>query len=92
MPQIFKSGKYCVYLWANENDPLEPIHVHVAEGHPRANATKIWITQTGRSLLCNNSSKVPSHDLRKLMKIIEANSNLIIQNRYSYFGEITYYC
>lgn len=33
MPQIFKSGKYYVYFWANENDPLEPIHVHVAEGH-----------------------------------------------------------
>ena len=26
MPQIFKIGSYWVYFWANENDPLEPIH------------------------------------------------------------------
>lgn len=31
MPQIFKIGAYTVFFWANENAPLEPIHVHVAE-------------------------------------------------------------
>ena len=41
MPQIFKIGSYWVYFWANENEPLEPIHVHIAEGKPTANATKI---------------------------------------------------
>ena len=30
MPQVFKVGSYWVYFWANENEPLEPIHVHVA--------------------------------------------------------------
>ena len=34
MPQIFKIGSYWIYFWANENRPLEPIHVHVAEGKP----------------------------------------------------------
>ncbi|MBP5792399.1 MAG: DUF4160 domain-containing protein [Spirochaetaceae bacterium] len=46
MPQIFKVGSYWVYFWSNENDPLEPIHVHIAEGRPVANATKIWIIKT----------------------------------------------
>ena len=32
MPQVFKIGSYWVYFWANENDPLEPIHVHVSQG------------------------------------------------------------
>ncbi len=32
MPQIFKLGSYWVYLWTNENKPLEPIHVHISEG------------------------------------------------------------
>ena len=32
MPQVFKVGSYWVYFWANENEPLEPIHVHVAQG------------------------------------------------------------
>ena len=44
MPQVFKVGSYWVYFWANENEPLEPIHVHVAQGAPNSNATKIWIT------------------------------------------------
>ena len=45
MPQVFKIGPYWVYFWTNENDPLEPVHVHVSEGAPSQNATKIWITK-----------------------------------------------
>ena len=30
MPQVFKIGSYWVYFWSNENEPIEPIHVHVA--------------------------------------------------------------
>ena len=41
MPQIFRIGSYSVYFWANEGKPLEPIHVHIAEGRPYDNATKI---------------------------------------------------
>ena len=50
MPQVFKIGPYWVYFWANESDPLEPVHVHVAEGAPSANATKVWITKAGKCL------------------------------------------
>ena len=32
MPQVFKIGSYWVYFWANENKPLEPIHVHISKG------------------------------------------------------------
>lgn len=51
MPLIFKIGSYRVYFWSHENEPLEPVHVHVAQGSPTANATKIWITRTGKCLL-----------------------------------------
>ncbi len=47
MPQVFKVGSYWIYFWTNENDPLEPIHVHIAEGKPSENATKVWITSKG---------------------------------------------
>ena len=47
VPQVFRMGSYWIYFWTNENEPLEPVHVHVAEGSPTANATKIWITSTG---------------------------------------------
>lgn len=92
MPQIFKIGSYVVYFWMNENDPLEPIHVHVAEGVPTSGATKIWITRTGKCLLCNNTSKISSKKLSYIQRIIEARSKEIIQKWYDTFGEITYYC
>jgi hypothetical protein len=42
MPQVFKLGSYWVYFWTNENNPVEPVHVHISEGKPVSNATKIW--------------------------------------------------
>ena len=41
MPQILRVGPYVLYFWSNESDPLECIHIHIAEGRPSANATKI---------------------------------------------------
>lgn len=92
MPQIFKIGSYVVYFWMNENDPLEPVHVHVAEGVPTPNATKIWITRTGKCLLCNNNSKIPAKRLKYIQEIIAARSKEIVQKWYDTFGEIRYYC
>ena len=78
MPQVFRIGSYWVYFWTNENDPLEAIHVHVAEGAPTANATKIWITRAGKAYLCNNNSKIASSEIVDLWK--------------SYFGSVRFYC
>ena len=92
MPQVFKIGSYWVYFWTNEGKPMEPIHVHIAEGAPSANATKIWITQSGKCLLCHNNSKIPQNTLRKLMSVIESQSELVILKWQEYFGEVEYYC
>lgn len=92
MPQIFRIGSYIIYFWSNENDPLEPVHVHIAEGRASANATKIWITSSGKALLCNNNSRIPQKMLNKMIRYIEANSNMIINKWYAQFGEIRYYC
>lgn len=92
MLQIFKVGAYVIYFWLNEGKPPEPIHVHVSEGIPAENTTKIWITQSGNCLLCNNNSRIPNRKLRYIMDVIEAR-NMEIKNKwYSYFGEIQYYC
>ena len=32
MPQLFRIGSYVIYFWINENDPLEPVHVHIRKG------------------------------------------------------------
>lgn len=92
MPQVFKVGPYWVYFWTNESKPLEPIHVHVSEGVPVPNATKIWITATGKCLLCHNKSRIPDKALRNVMRFIEARVDDIIKKWVVYFGEISHYC
>ena len=92
MPQVFKVGSYWVYFWSNENDPLEPVHVHIAEGKPIENSTKVWITKSGKSILCNNNSKISDTVLRNIMRVIDARSDEIIEKWLSFFGRIDYYC
>ena len=85
MPQVFKIGSYWVYFWANENEPLEPVHVHVAQGAPSANATKIWITRAGKCYLSNNNSQIPPRVLRNIMAVIEARSAEVVAKWTSFF-------
>lgn len=91
MPQVIKVGPYVIYFWLDVGKPLEPIHVHIAEGSPRANATKVWITQSGKSLLATKQSEIPAASLRKLLRIIEANIVEIETKWLEYFDEIKYY-
>ena len=89
MPQVFKIGSYWVYFWANENEPLEPVHVHVAQGAPSANATKIWITRAGKCYLSNNDSQIPPRVLRNIMAIIEARSAEVVAKWTSFLAKRT---
>lgn len=81
-----------MYFWANEGEPIEPVHVHVSQGSPQANATKIWITKAGKCLLSNNNSEIPGVALRNIMRIIEARSTEVINKWHAFYGEIEYYC
>ena len=92
MPQIFKIGSYWVYFWADENEPLEPIHVHVSKGKPNKNSTKIWITKKGKCYVSNNNSQIPDHVLNNIVKILESRSSEIIEKWKSFFKSISYYC
>lgn len=91
VPQVFKIGSYWVFFWSNESDPLEPIHVHVCQGAPNGNATKIWITRAGKCYLAHNNSRIPPRTLRNIMEIIEARSGEIIAKWLAYFGQIDYF-
>ena len=92
MPQVFKVGGYLVYFWVNENDPLEPVHVHIAEGKPDKNGTKVWLTKAGGCLLQHNHSQIPDRQLRYIMQIITARHEEIITKWKDVFGEISFYC
>lgn len=91
MPQIFKVGPYTIFFWTNEGDPLEPIHVHISET-PNQNATKVWITSTGKCYLCHNKTRIPERLLRDLMRVIEARSDEVIRKWTDFFGAISFYC
>ena len=75
MPKLFMVSGYTVYFWSNEND--EPIHVHIAKGKPKQNATKIWLTSSGGCILASNGSKISSKELNELMDFISAQFFLI---------------
>lgn len=92
MPQVFKIGGYWVYFWSDENEPLEPVHVHIAEGKPVKQATKVWITKAGKCLLANNNSHIPEITLKNIIRIIEARSLEVTQKWEKHFGEIRFYC
>lgn len=90
MPSLFSAFGYKVYFWSNENG--EPIHVHVCKGPPRTNATKIWITATGETLLSHNRDRIPDKDLNKLCDCIKANRRIIEALWKQYFHDLRYYC
>lgn len=92
MPQVFKVGSYWIYFWSNENNPREPVHVHVSKGSPRDNSTKIWITSYGKCLIENNNSHIPGNVLKNIVRVIEARSDEIVKKWELVFGEIRYYC
>ena len=92
MPQLFKIGAYLVFFWTNENDPLEPVHVHVTTGKPSPGATKIWISSSGRCLLAHNRSHIPEKDLRFILRLLEAEHETILAQWLRTFGSIRYYC
>lgn len=92
MPQIFKIGPYRIYFWSNEGEPLEPIHVHISEGEPSKDGTKIWITRTGKGLVSHNKSRIPERTLRNFVRFIDANSDEIKDRWLEQFGEISYFC
>ena len=73
LPKICRFGKYVIYLWSRENG--EPIHVHVCEGVPHAEATKIWLDEMIR--LAHNKSQIPARDLNLIMRWLAANRQMI---------------
>ena len=92
MPQIFSIGGYVVYFWSDEGEPSEPVHVHVTQGRPQKNGTKIWITKTLHCLVSNNNSKIPEHTLNNIIEIIENRAFEIVSEWQTRFGELKFYC
>ena len=86
---------YKIYFWSNENN--EPIHVHISKGKLTQNSTKVWLTEAGGCILCNNKSRIPSNDLNKLLSIISRHYFLIISKWKEFYHiddikDVKFYC
>lgn len=87
-----KQCGYKVYFWSNEGN--EPIHVHISKGNPSGNATKIWLTKTGGTIVANNNSNIPVSELKKILKVINDNYFFVLTKWKRYFEgqEVKFYC
>ena len=92
MPNLFKIGNYVVFFWSDEYG--EPVHVHICEGRPSPNATKIWLTRNGRCVVAHNKSKLSDVVLNKALEIISAHYFMICRKWKEYFkvDVINFYC
>lgn len=92
MPNLFEIKGYTIYFWSNENN--EPIHVHISEGSPTQNATKIWLTSKRGCIVANNASRIPQKDLNDIIDVIEAQFFYICSKWKKFFATdtITFYC
>ena len=88
MPVYIRYKGWYVYFWTNEND--EPIHFHIAEGKPAANATKIWILSNGSFQLENNNSHVPPKILRHILAVMQASVEEYIELWQQYQKAVKY--
>lgn len=52
----------------------------MVEGKTNADATKIWITRSGKTVVANNNSEIPKHILRRLTRVIESNVTYIVES------------
>lgn len=75
----------------NESD--EPIHVYISKGNPAANATKVWLTQAGGCILCNNKSKIPEKELNIICEDISMHYFQIVEKwKVIHVGDVKFYC
>ena len=80
MPTIFRYKGYKFFFYSNENDPIEPCHVHVRK---ETSLAKFWVVPSVKLV---DSYGFNSSELNDLSKVIEDNSKLIEDKWNEYFN------
>ena len=68
MPSILTAFGYRYFFYSNEGLPLEPLHIHVANGD---NEAKFWINRDGTVILDFVKGNISARDMKKIQKTIE---------------------
>ena len=86
-----KAYGYHIYFWSNENEPLEPVHIHFSKV-PHQHATKYWILSDGTLEQENNNDDIPANDLKKLVHYVSLKKNIELAKKkwLEHFGEMTF--
>ena len=88
MPTVFRNVLgYKVYFWSNENDPREPVHVHVGKRIGDDDA-KFWILRNGQAVLDKKHCKLNARDLRDIQLYLSRNGKEIIEKWQEYLGDM----
>jgi hypothetical protein len=81
MPEILRYKGYKFFFFANEGNPLEPLHVHVRKGEATA---KFWVDST---VSVAESYQLKSSELKELARVVEINRDLIARSWNEFFGK-----
>ena len=80
MPKVFEWNGHKFFFFSNEGHPLEPAHIHVRRAE---NTMKVWLTP---ELRVEDSYGFSSHEVRKILEVIEARQDLFLEKWNEYFN------
>ncbi|MCF1165581.1 DUF4160 domain-containing protein [Yersinia pseudotuberculosis] len=80
MPVILLFNGYRFFLYSNEGNPLDPVHIHVRNAESEA---KFWLVP--EVLLARNDG-FNARDLKELVDVVEQNNALFVEAWHEYFG------
>ncbi len=89
MPSIGEIFGYKIYFYSNENDPLEPVHVHMGK-NMYDQAAKVWICSDGSIEIAYNHS-IPERQMEKIVDALSIISEDICNTWFQYFDDISYF-
>jgi hypothetical protein len=80
MPVVFREGARRFHFYSDEGTPREPVHIHVSEAGREA---KFWLRPDVRAA---RKIGYTDREMRDLMRIVEANRDLIERQWNEFFG------
>ena len=91
MPVITRYIGYNIYIWSNEQNPLEPVHVHVSHT-PRGNADKFWVTEDGLIIPSDSNKELRRSEIAKIVSYLSDDviQKKIIDKWLEQFGEMRF--
>jgi hypothetical protein len=76
MPTVLRVGPYRFFFVAKDRG--EPPHIHVERDK---NAAKFWLSP----VRCAYNDRFPSHELKRIRKIVEENEQLFLERWNEFF-------